>query len=199
MYSVLASAYVGPEGHIDAFEPMERAAARMKEPAALNRLPHLHVHRLAVCDKQGELEFGYSTNDAMMHIRRSRKPSQGQFKVACTRLDDFEPYRDYAAGKMDIEGAEPLALTGAVQRLRQANPPVWLLELAGHSSCYGFSSDEVVRQLAQAGYECAVFNPQSGALEYTDAPWTLAVQNVLAVASSQRASVENRLRQSRGH
>lgn len=196
VYSILASAYIGPEGHIDAFEPFERTAARIEEQAALNELSNLHVHRIAVCDQDGELEFGYSDSDAMMHLRRPGEHQAAKLKVRSTRLDTFEPYRDYAVAKMDIEGAEPLALAGAKARLRQANPPVWLLELAGYSTCYGVTSDEVVEHLAEAGFQCAVFNPQSGRLEYTSTPWTLGVQNVLAVACTHRDSVEKRLRQS---
>lgn len=196
VYSVLASAYIGPEGHIDAFEPIERTAARIEEQAQLNGLANLHVHRLAICDQDGELEFGYSSNDATMHLRRPAEQEHGTFKVRSARLDSFGPYRNYAVGKMDIEGAEPLALAGAKERLRLANPPVWLLELARYSTCYGISSDEVVRQLADAGYCCAIFNPQSCHLEYTDEPWALDVQNVLAVAYAYRAFVEQRLRQS---
>lgn len=193
VYSILASAYIGPQGHIDAFEPMARAAARIEEQAALNGLTNLHVHRLAVCDQDGELEFGYSSSDAMMHARRPGEQAQGSSRVSSTRLDSFEPYRDYAAGKMDIEGAEPMAFAGARERLRHANPPVWLLELAGYSTCYGISSDELVRQLADAGYDCAVFHPATFELQYTSTPWELGVQNVLAIARPHKAWVEQRL------
>jgi FkbM family methyltransferase len=193
VYSILASAYIGREGHIDAFEPIERTAARIEEQAALNDLRHLHVHRLAVCDEDGELDFGFSTSDATMHVRRGGEQADGSARVKSVRLDSFEPYRAYAAGKMDIEGAEPMALSGARARLQQANPPVWLLELAGYSTCYGISSDEVVGQLADAGYDCAVFDPDTSLLQYTTAPWELGVQNVLAIARSHRARVEQRL------
>lgn len=198
VYSILASAYVGTEGHIDAFEPVERTAARIEERAALNGLNNLRLHRLAVCDQDGELEFGYPSSDATMHLRRAGAHQRDKLRVRRTRPDTFEPYRRYAVGKMDIEGAEPLALAGAKERLRQANPPVWLLELAGYSTCYGVTSDEVVRRLADAGFDCAVFNPDSGSLEYTSEPWLLGVQNVLAVASSHRHLVAARLGRSSG-
>jgi hypothetical protein len=41
------------------------------------------------------------------------------------------PDRVYAMGKMDIEGAEPLAPQGAEWMLKVANPPVWPLEMNG--------------------------------------------------------------------
>jgi FkbM family methyltransferase len=196
VYSILASAYIGAEGHIDAFEPVERTAARIEEQSALNGLDNLRVHRLAVCDQDGQFEFGYSSSDAMMHLRRTGEQAPNKIQVTGIQLDKFEPYLHYALGKMDIEGAEPLALAGAKERLRQANPPVWLLELAGYSTLYGVSSDEVVQQLADAGFECAVFHPETATLEYTGDPWMLGVQNVLAVASTHRDFVAQRLRQS---
>lgn len=196
VYSILASAYIGAEGHIDAFEPVERTAARIEEQSSLNGLDNLRVHRLAVCDQDGQLEFGYSSSDAMMHLRRTGEQAPNKMQVTGIQLDKFEPYQHYALGKMDIEGAEPLALAGAKERLRQANPPVWLLELTGYSTLYGVSSDEVVQQLADAGFECAVFHPETATLEYTSEPWILGVQNVLAVASGHRDFVAQRLRQS---
>lgn len=193
VYTILASSYIGPDGHIDAFEPIERTAARIEEQAALNGLRNLHVHRLAVCDEDGELEFGYSSNDATMHLRRPSEQEQSKLRVRGTRLDSFEPYRNYAVGKMDIEGAEPLALAGAKERLRLANPPVWLIELAGYSTCYGISSEAVVRQLGDAGFDCAVFSPGTSDLQYTTTPWKLGVQNVLAIARTHRTRVAQRL------
>jgi len=193
VYSILASACIGPLGYIDAFEPVERTAARIEEQAALNGLDRLHVHRLAVSDRVGELEFGYSNSDAMMHMRRPGEGGQGKLRVKSVTLDTFEHYKSYSVGKMDIEGAEPLALAGAKERLHRANPPVWLLELAGYSTCYGVSSDEVVQRLADAGFDCAIFNPDSGALQYTAQPWHLGVQNVLAISREYKAMVEQRL------
>jgi len=195
VYSILASGSIGREGHIDAFEPIERTAARLEEQAAINQLETLHVHRLAISDRTGELDFGFSASDAMMHVRRDGEQSQTATRVKSTTLDRFEPYRRYAAGKMDIEGAEPMALAGAARRLQDANPPVWLLELAGYSNCYGVTSAEVVQRLAQSGFGCAVFDPESGKLEFTASPWALGVQNVIAIAESHRAVVEERLRE----
>ena len=194
VYSILASACIGADGHIDAFEPVERTAARIVEQAALNSLSNIHVHRYAVAESAGEVEFGYSSNDAMMHLPRADAGTGETVTVTGTTLDGFEPYRSYAVGKMDIEGAEPLALAGARERLRQANPPVWLLELAGLSNCYGVTSADVVAQLARAGFDCAVFHPETSRLEFTDTPWLLGVQNVLAISSAHRAFVQRRLR-----
>jgi len=193
VYSILAAACIGDAGHVDAFEPVDRTAVRIEEQAALNQLDNLSVHRFAVSDQCGELEFGYSGDDATMHLRRADERAANPIVVKSITLDSFEPYPRYAAGKMDIEGAEPMALAGAAARLAQRNPPVWLLELAGYSTCYGISSDEVVEQLAGSGFDCAVFDVSSRTLRYTSKPWELGVQNVLAIAREQKAVVEQRL------
>jgi FkbM family methyltransferase len=193
VYSILAAACVGDKGHIDAFEPVAGTAARIEEQAALNSLRNLSVHRFAVSDREGELEFGFSGDDATMHLRRAGEGAANPVIVKSITLDSFEPYRQYAAGKMDIEGAEPMALAGAAARLARANPPVWLLELAGYSTCYGISSDEVVEQLSRAGFDCAVFEPATRTLRYTARPWELGVQNVLAIAREHKSMVEQRL------
>jgi hypothetical protein len=133
-----------------------------------------------------------------MHLRREGETAKNQAKVKTITLDTFDSYRSYALGKMDIEGAEPMALAGAAGRLRDATPPVWLLELAGYSTCYGVSSDEVIRQLADAQFDCAVYRPETGSLEYTATPWLLGVQNVLAISRKHRAMVEARIAQRTG-
>lgn len=52
---------------------------------------------------------------------------------------------------------------------------------------------KVLGLLADAGYDAAVFDPQALKLEYTDAPWELGVQNVLAVSRPHRVAVAGRL------
>jgi FkbM family methyltransferase len=193
VYSILAASCVGPQGTIDAFEPVEATAARLEEQAALNGLERMRVHRLAVSDRKAELDFGFSGSDATMHLRRPLEANEAMQRVKSVNLDAFEPYGRYALGKMDIEGAEPMALRGAIGRMQEANPPVWLLELAGYSTCYGISSDEIVGQLAKNGFECAVYDPDRRALRLTQVPWELGVQNVLAISRCHRAQVEQRL------
>ena len=65
--------------------------------------------------------------------------------------------------------------------------------LAGYTSLYGVASDEVVERLAGAGYDCAVFHPESSQLEYTTPPWLLGAQNVLAISRQHASQVRQRL------
>ena len=193
VYTILAAGCIGNGGSIDAFEPMEGMARRIEEQAELNDAKNIQVHRLAVGDQNGTVEFGFSTSDAMMHIKRDREAVPDGIQVQSIRLDDFQPDKEYAMGKMDIEGAEPLAFKGCTKRLHQANPPVWLLELAGYSTFYGMTTDGVVALLNSEGYDCAIYDPQRTQLLYTDQPWKHAVQNVLAISRTHKGFVEERI------
>jgi FkbM family methyltransferase len=190
---MLAASCVGESGSVDAFEPMNETARRIEEQVALNELKNVEVHRLAVGEENQTLDFGYAGNSAMMHIQRAGEAGDGAVHVQGIRLDDFKPGKPYAMGKMDIEGAEPLALKGALNRLRQANPPVWLLELAGFSQFYGMSSDEVIHFLKANGFASGVYNPDTRQIVLTDQPWDLGVQNILAIAETHKDNVSRKI------
>ena len=192
IYTVLAAARVGPRGSVDALEPQEAAAGRIEAQASLNGLHNIRVHRYAASDRSETAAFGYSDESATRHLRRETETSGDGIQVSTMRLDELEPGKQYALGKMDIEGAEPLAFRGAVDRLRHANPPVWLLEVAGYSKLYGVSTDELIASLADAGFDTAVWDPEARRLHYTKTPWTLGVQNVLAVAHDRAQEVAAR-------
>jgi len=96
-------------------------------------------------------------------------------------------------GKMDIEGAEPFALQGALNRLHQAIPPVWLLELAGYSHFCGMDSDAVIQFLNSNGFECGVYDPKTRQIMYTDQPWDLGVQNVLTISKAHKDNVVRKI------
>jgi FkbM family methyltransferase len=194
VYTLLAASRVGEQGSVDALEPSAATAARIEQQRDLNRLTNVRVHRFAASDRSGTAAFGYSAEDATMHLCRQTEARRAGTLVQTIRLDELNPDKRYAFGKMDIEGAEPLALRGAPARLRQANPPVWLLEMAGYSRLYGVSSDELVAYLADAGYRTAVYDPTARVLRYNDRPWTLGQQNILAVSRDKAQEIAARLR-----
>lgn len=189
VYTILAASCVGEGGSVDAFEPMEETANRIEDQVALNKLNNVEVHRLAAGEENKTVDFGYANNSAMMHMRRKDEAGAVAVPVQSIRLDDFKPGKQYAMGKMDIEGAEPLALRGALDRLQQKSPPVWLLELAGYSQYYGMDSDEVIRFLKSNGFECGIYDPKTRQIVFTDRPWELGVQNILAISDSHKHEV----------
>ncbi|MCO6454185.1 MAG: FkbM family methyltransferase, partial [Pirellulaceae bacterium] len=204
IYSLLAASAVGPEGAVDAFEPVPATLERLRENLRLSGVQNIQVHPLAVGATAGEV-FLETGNDAMNHMLASSElpgserpglPSGEQtgaqtglpsaertMAVRCVALDEYLPDRQYAMGKIDIEGAELLALRGARRMLAAANPPVWLLEMNGLCGRYGHTPAQLSEWLAEHGYRLARYDADRRQLVYGDQLWTRH-DNLLAVSGT---------------
>ncbi len=191
VYTLLAASLVGGNGSVDSFEPDPKALKRLKENIALNRLSWVHVHASAVGSEPGMIEFMALNEDTCSRIVSDSRFESSKISVPCVVLDQIVE-RHYAMGKMDIEGAEPLALKGAERLLSQSNPPVWQLELAGYSKRYGMQTHEIIDWLYERGYEIALYDSKTRMLNFTRQPWKHGAQNVLAIAQNSKESVIER-------
>ena len=96
-----------------------------------------------------------------------------------------------ALAKIDVEGAEALALAGFGRGLAAQNPPVIIIEAHDHSlRKMGSSKAEVFDVLEAAGYEPLAFDVNSGALVPLDDG---DGADVIAVARRCRDAVDERL------
>ena len=122
-YSLLASALVG-SGKVFAFEPVPRNLVYLREHLALNHVTNVEVLPVAVSDKTGMAPFHMEQTGFMGCLS-----SEGSITVPTATLDSLVqdgriPPPDYI--KMDIEGAELLALQGANETLRHYKPVIFL-------------------------------------------------------------------------
>ncbi len=127
-YSLLASALVGP-GKVIAFEPLPANVAFLYRHLRLNAIKNVEVFELAICDQVGSSPFEQEGTGAM-----GRLQAEGSLRVATATLDSLLQEQKIAPPnyiKMDIEGAELKALTGAQGCFRRHKP---VLFLATHGS-----------------------------------------------------------------
>jgi len=81
-------------------------------------------------------------------IRTADDSANTSVEVKAVSLDEILA-GEYAFGKLDIEGAEPLALSGASMMPAKHNPPVWQLELVDRFvQRFGWSALDVASPLA---------------------------------------------------
>jgi len=110
IYSLLSSELVG-SGKVYAFEPVPRNLAYLRRHLKLNHVHNVAVLALAICDVTGQANFEAEASGLMGQLTES-----GSVTVSTATLDSLiengrvEP-PDVI--KMDIEGAELLALRGA--------------------------------------------------------------------------------------
>ncbi|HVB34129.1 MAG TPA: FkbM family methyltransferase [Patescibacteria group bacterium] len=118
LYTLAAARRVGPSGRVFAFEPEPDNRQLLRENIRLNGYRNVTIVPLAVCDRSGESQLFVSRqgNDRHSLFRNPSSPLRESTEtVHTTTLDDFlvsARWPEIDLVKMDIEGAEPLAIDG---------------------------------------------------------------------------------------
>jgi len=134
-FAVQAADRVGPQGQVIAFEPRPTTCAWLNRSIADNNFSaRTEIHACAVGPTKGDISIGSSrgtdnpggtwtiANEAVeTHFRSS--PSD-IIRVPMVTVDDIVGDRRVDVIKIDIEGAEPLAMQGAERVLRAQRPIV---------------------------------------------------------------------------
>jgi FkbM family methyltransferase len=122
-YTMLAAAQVGPTGKVLAFEPLRANSAMLEASREANGFAHVQIYPYAVAAQDGSVGFREDDSNGALALD---DPSTAVYEVQAVALDTFlsdEPRIDVV--KIDIEGAEGLALSGMQQILRRHRPLVF--------------------------------------------------------------------------
>jgi len=147
-FSLLGAKCVGPKGHVYIFEPLPANVDTIKSQISLNNIENSTVVEKAVSDKIGRVKFVYEGNRGQAHLNWHETDNGRGITLKTITLNEFaekERYPDFI--KMDIEGAEVLALCGADRLIKRNNRPKFLIELHGEDI-----AREVRKILCEAGY-----------------------------------------------
>jgi FkbM family methyltransferase len=134
-YTLISAFRAGPGGRVFVFEPLPRNLEFLKRHLALNRIDNATVIEAAVADRSGFIRFEEDPSTS-----KGRIGAGGSLEVPSAALDDWIargklPQPDLL--KIDIEGAEYLALQGARGLLVRSHPPIFLSTHSGrvHKDC----------------------------------------------------------------
>jgi FkbM family methyltransferase len=133
-FAVIAARLVGPSGHVVCFEPLPANAKQIEYNARLNGFSNIAVRCEALGGSNRTEVFQTSAEPTwgmLATVGKAPDKVSGQIPVNVRTLDSI-----FAAGnlprpdviKMDIEGAEAEALTGAM-KLLQTSRPLLVIEL----------------------------------------------------------------------
>lgn len=146
---------------VHAFEPYDAVARHMDEKIQLNRLRHIHVHRVGLGERDESLEFfapqgantGTGTFVAGHEAQNNRPAGRLQIVHADRYLEGLAlPKVDLI--KIDVEGFELSTLRGLQATLRRHRPVV-MLELSD-SARRSLSDRDALMALFPPGYEALV-------------------------------------------
>jgi FkbM family methyltransferase len=130
-YTLALSRLVGATGRVFAFEACSANVARLRRHLKLNRVNNVEIIEAAVSDRAGT---AYFCDDDF----RGRISNSGR-SVKTVRLDAY-PTPDFV--KMDIEGAETLALRGS-ERILSEHVTIWFV--ATHGDCANTECSDMLR------------------------------------------------------
>ncbi len=126
-YTVIAAGRTGEVGRVIAFEPAPENYATLQKTISANNFPHVDIHQMAIADKKGTLSLNlYESNKGKHSLVKGSDEAKGfstSVQVETTTLDAFlmeHGITNVDVIKMDIEGAESLALEGMRETLRKA-------------------------------------------------------------------------------
>ncbi len=157
-FSLIAAARVGPSGRVLAVEADPRVFAILSRTVSLNPGLNVEALQVAVAAESGTLVLnGYDEAGDNWGISSIATPQGGaRFEVQAEPLDellDQSRVREVGLLKMDIEGAEVLALRGCERTLRERRIRNLLLELhPPQLAALGSSVGEVIGRLRAFGY-----------------------------------------------
>lgn len=174
-FTILGSMLTGPKGTVHAFEASPETADHL-QTTTRNPNGNITIHPVAVSDHRGQIEFscGPSNRTGISSIRSLGSREAKRIRVPCITLDEY--FGDLAQIKLikiDVEGAEMMALRGMKQLLKKTRPYV-ILELTDKFlRDLGSNSEELLLFMKNAGYTAyPVSDPSrpltSSAAEQTD-------------------------------
>jgi FkbM family methyltransferase len=192
-YTLLGAQCVGPKGEVHSFEPNKRIFAELSFNVQLNGFnDRCNLNRAAVADKAGLAKIPVYKAGAEVYTSlgsfRVDKYLTGNFEeVPTITLDDYllqHNIDQIDLIKMDIEGAELLALQGAQKLLSKWDAPVILLEIGESSSVgFGYHGKDIWDFLMAMGYKLFMIGRNGETISIE--PGTLIYGNFAAMKESR--------------
>jgi FkbM family methyltransferase len=122
-FTILSARLTGPDGRVDAFEPVPQCADAVRANAALNGFGAVHVHELAAGEHDRDAELLVPGEHAWAHLadRGRHWDTRYAVTVPVRSLDALIASGELPPPdviKLDVEGSEIAVLRGLAQTLR---------------------------------------------------------------------------------
>ncbi len=176
-FTLMAAKRVGPTGAVHSFEASSSTYEHLVCNIAINEFPWVRSTHAAVCDHEGSVQLNTCTpgKEAFNSIGRPLRPDDqvtGQESVDAVTLDaycDRAGVQHIDLMKIDVEGAELMALRGAGRVLGAADAPPLVLEFSDETARRMGSTTHALRgELESLGYQLFSFDLESRRLN----PWS---------------------------
>jgi FkbM family methyltransferase len=153
-YSLVMAQATGPRGRVHAIEPTPPLIAALRRNLALNPQLPVHVHPVAVGDREGTIALHVFEDLPHGHTSAATlgRERYDTHEVPSARLDELiedEP----ALVKVDVEGLEADVVAGATGLLAGRRKPMWVIEVNRETAAaFGRQPDAALAPLLGEGY-----------------------------------------------
>ena len=171
-YSLMLAEKLGKSGRVHAFEPVPENFEVLERHVELNSFhARIFLNRKALWNRNETLTFSLGEihhSNAGGYSARATGGDLKKIKAEAVTLDDYvrsSKILKVDAIKMDIEGAEKFALSGASEVLAVHRPLIFLEVCRETCERFGYSVDDLWDQIAPFGYriyKMGSTSPRSG-------------------------------------
>ncbi|MCA9248608.1 MAG: FkbM family methyltransferase [Planctomycetales bacterium] len=165
-FSLLASQLVGPTGRVFAFEPSLRALARLTDHLERNRIRNVLVAACGLADRRALLTLHRADdgNIGKSSLGLDTSETCESETIQTVRLDDYIAEFEVVPRviKIDVEGAELLALRGMENTLRNGSPFVLCEVIETYLARLDCSAAELFEFMRDLGYQCFAAVDENG-------------------------------------
>jgi FkbM family methyltransferase len=149
--SLSLSKHVGVHGRVISFEPIPRNAEYFRQNIANNQINNVRLLEVAASESVGEATIRLTENFSTASIVWHRDdPSATEIRIRTVAIDGLVETGDLPPPKfvkIDVEGAEGLALKGMRRTVASAKPVIFI-------ECSESGRETSWRLLRESGYTC---------------------------------------------
>jgi len=155
-YTLLLAKLVGPKGKVISFEPDPTSFKILKKNIKANNFKNIVPENKAIADKNREINFYISKKDTRFHQIFDNPDNKKILRIRAITLDQylkkFSGRIDFV--KIDIEGAEPLALQGMEKTIKKNRNIKIITEYApNHLKLSGYDGGKYLKNLADLNFK----------------------------------------------
>ena len=177
-FTLQSASLVGPEGAVHAFEPSPQVADLLEFNCRLNSRDNITLHRNAVSNECGIVEFNVATNEhcGLSSMRDIGHLSIKKINIPSITLDSIKETLPYVKlVKIDVEGAEFMILQGMCELIQRDHPYIifeltndFLLQMGSNAAmvvdyltalnytCYEIQDHMMQTMLTSPNYQCNI-------------------------------------------
>jgi len=156
-YSILAATAGG--ARVICLEPVPETYQSLRRNVGVNLLSDtIDTRNVVAADQSGTCRVTTGT-DTTNHVATDDDSSQDTVEVEAATLDEVVPADEACIIKIDVEGFEHAALSGAKRLLNETNLLAIIVEINGSTRRYGTEGSAVEQFIRQAGFEPVSYKP----------------------------------------